>query len=97
MGEQTKNMLIGGFVIASCITIIWLILFLKPSVGDNKQTLYVRFSNINQIIRTFSRGRYKTHRIRQRYTPEEGGGLFKKELEVPGRSSSYRFQFALLD
>lgn len=49
MGEQTKNMLIGIFVIAVCAVIIWLILFLKPSVGDNKETLYVRFSNVNQI------------------------------------------------
>jgi len=49
MGEQTKNMLIGVFVIAACGVIIWLIMFLKPTVGDGKQTLYVRFSNVNQI------------------------------------------------
>jgi phospholipid/cholesterol/gamma-HCH transport system substrate-binding protein len=49
MGEQTKNMLIGVFVIAACGVIIWLILFLKPTVGDGKETLYVRFSTINQI------------------------------------------------
>ncbi len=49
MGEQTKNMLIGVFVIAACGVIIWLIMFLKPSVGDGKETLYVRFSSINQI------------------------------------------------
>lgn len=49
MGEQTKNMLIGIFVIAACAVIVWLIMFLKPSVGDGKQTLYVRFSNVNQI------------------------------------------------
>lgn len=49
MGEQTKNMLIGVFVLAACATIVWLILFLKPTVGDGKQVLYVRFANINQI------------------------------------------------
>lgn len=49
MGDQTKNMLIGTFVIAACGVIIWLILFLKPTVGDGKETLYVRFSNVNQI------------------------------------------------
>ncbi len=49
MGEQTKNMLIGVFVIAACAVIVWMILFLKPSVGDGKETLYVRFSNVNQI------------------------------------------------
>jgi phospholipid/cholesterol/gamma-HCH transport system substrate-binding protein len=49
MGEQTKNMLIGVFVVAASSVLIWLILFLKPSVGDGKETLYVRFSSINQI------------------------------------------------
>lgn len=49
MGENTKNMLIGVFVIVACSLIISIILFLKPSVGDGKHTLYVRFSNINRI------------------------------------------------
>ena len=49
MGEQTKNMLIGVFVIAACAVIVWLILFLKPTVGNGKEILYVRFSNVNQI------------------------------------------------
>ena len=49
MGEQTKNMLIGVFVIAACGVIIWLVMFLKPTVGNGKQTLYVRFPTIDQI------------------------------------------------
>src|SRR5690349_15413627 len=49
MGERTKNMLIGIFVIVACALIIWIIMFLKPSVGDGKQILYVRFSDINKI------------------------------------------------
>jgi phospholipid/cholesterol/gamma-HCH transport system substrate-binding protein len=49
MGEQTKNLLIGVFVIAACAVIVWLILFLKPTAGNGKQILYVRFSNVNQI------------------------------------------------
>lgn len=49
MGEQTKNMLLGVFVIAASVVIIWLVMFLKPSVGDGKETLYVRFATINQI------------------------------------------------
>lgn len=49
MGEQTKNMLIGIFVVAACFLTVSLIMFLKPSVGDGKQTIYVRFSNINKI------------------------------------------------
>ena len=49
MIEKTKNMLIGLFVIAACTLIISLILFLEPTVGDGKQTLIVRFANINGI------------------------------------------------
>lgn len=49
MGEQTKNMLIGVFIIGACSLIVFVIMFLKPGVGDDKQTLYVRFSNINNI------------------------------------------------
>ncbi|MBI3236511.1 MAG: MCE family protein [Chlamydiales bacterium] len=49
MGEQTKNMLIGIFVFAACFLIVSLVMFLKPTVGDAKETIYVRFSNINKI------------------------------------------------
>src|SRR5258708_269554 len=49
MGEQTKNMLIGIFAVAASVLIIWLILFLKPSVGDGKQVIYIRFSDVNKI------------------------------------------------
>ncbi|MGB7128716.1 MAG: MlaD family protein [Candidatus Rhabdochlamydia sp.] len=49
MGEQTKSVLIGVFVIVACALLIWMVAFLKPSVGDGKQTLYVRFSNIDRI------------------------------------------------
>jgi phospholipid/cholesterol/gamma-HCH transport system substrate-binding protein len=49
MGEQTKNMLIGVFIIAACFLIVSIILFLKPSVGNGEKTYYVRFANINKI------------------------------------------------
>ena len=49
MGEQTKNMLIGVFVLVACALVFWLVMFLKPHVGNNKETLYVRFSDINKI------------------------------------------------
>ncbi len=49
MGEQTKNMLVGFFILAACALTVSLILFLKPSVGDGKKTYVVRFSNINKI------------------------------------------------
>jgi phospholipid/cholesterol/gamma-HCH transport system substrate-binding protein len=49
MREQIKSMLIGLFLISGLALIIFIIMFLKPSVGDEKETLYVRFSNINKI------------------------------------------------
>ncbi len=44
-----RNLLIGLFLIGGIAVFIGFILFLHPSVGDEKQTLYVRFSNINKI------------------------------------------------
>jgi phospholipid/cholesterol/gamma-HCH transport system substrate-binding protein len=49
MGTKVKNMLIGVFVLVALICSVSIIMFLKPSVGDGKKTVYVRFSNINKI------------------------------------------------
>ena len=42
-------MLIGLFVVIGCVLIIGIILFIKPSVGDGRQIIKVRFANINGI------------------------------------------------
>lgn len=42
-------MLIGLFVLIASSIIIGIILFIRPSVGDGKQTIKVRFENINGI------------------------------------------------
>jgi|JI9StandDraft_1071089.scaffolds.fasta_scaffold35606_2 phospholipid/cholesterol/gamma-HCH transport system substrate-binding protein len=47
--NQLKNMLIGLFVLIASSIIIGIILFIRPSVGDGKQTIKVRFENINGI------------------------------------------------
>jgi len=44
-----KNMLIGLFVFIGIFLIVGMILFIKPSIGDGKQTLNVRFNNIGGI------------------------------------------------
>ncbi|MBI3211862.1 MAG: MCE family protein [Simkania negevensis] len=44
-----KNMLIGLFVVVACGLIVGIILFIEPSVGDAKESLVVRFSNINGL------------------------------------------------
>jgi len=49
MSTQLKNLLIGMFLIAGIAVLVGFVMFLRPSVGDEKQTLYVRFSNINKV------------------------------------------------
>ncbi len=49
MSDRLKNILIGLFIIGSLCSLITLVLFLKPTVGDGKKTLAVRFTNITGI------------------------------------------------
>jgi phospholipid/cholesterol/gamma-HCH transport system substrate-binding protein len=49
MNDRTKNILIGLFVTGALATMVAFVLFLKPTVGDGKKTLLVRFCNIAGI------------------------------------------------
>ncbi len=49
MNGSIKNMLVGIFVLSAITVCVAAIMFLKPTVGDGKQTLYVRFSDIGNI------------------------------------------------
>lgn len=49
MSNSIKNFIIGLFLLSSIGVLIGLVMFLKPSVGDEKQTLLVRFSSVNKI------------------------------------------------
>lgn len=49
MNGSIKNMLVGIFILSSITLLISVVLFLKPSVGDGKQVLCVRFSDINNV------------------------------------------------
>ncbi|MBA2367578.1 MAG: MCE family protein [Candidatus Protochlamydia sp.] len=49
MASSVKNILIGIFVLLALAIIVFMILFLHPSVGDNAKTLHVRFSNVDKI------------------------------------------------
>ena len=49
MTDRMKNILIGLFVTGAVATMIGLVLFLKPTVGDGKKTMCVRFTNISGI------------------------------------------------
>ncbi len=49
MTDRMKNILIGLFVIGAIAIMISLVLFLKPTIGDGKKILSVRFTNITGI------------------------------------------------
>ncbi|MCE2982675.1 MAG: MlaD family protein [Parachlamydia sp.] len=49
MASSVKNILIAIFVILAIGIIIFMILFLHPSVGDNAKTLHVRFANVDKV------------------------------------------------
>ena len=49
MNETIKNLLVGIFVVGAIGILVASIMFLKPTIGDGKQTLLVRFSDIGSI------------------------------------------------
>lgn len=49
MTDQVKNILIGLFVVGALTIMVAFVLFLKPTVGDGKKTMAVRFTNITGI------------------------------------------------
>lgn len=49
MGTSLKNILIGVFVLAAIGIIVFMLLFLHPTVGDNAKTLRVRFTDIDKV------------------------------------------------
>ena len=49
MSNQLKNILIGVFLIGAIGVLVGIVFFLHPSVGDEKQTIFIRFSDINKI------------------------------------------------
>lgn len=49
MDNYKNYVLIGLFFVMGLFLLAGLILFLKPTIGDQKQTLYIRFANINKV------------------------------------------------
>lgn len=49
MADQLKNIMIGIFVLAALAIIVFALMFLHPSVGDEKRVLRVRFVDIDKI------------------------------------------------
>jgi phospholipid/cholesterol/gamma-HCH transport system substrate-binding protein len=49
MGETSKNLIVGAFVLAACALVMWTLLRLQPRVGDQGKELHALFSDINKI------------------------------------------------
>lgn len=49
MTDDKKNLLIGIFVAAALVVMVFVLLFLHPTTGDDEQVLYVRFSDIDKV------------------------------------------------
>lgn len=49
MIDQTKNFMIGVFVVAAISLIVFIILFIHPTVGNEGKMLKVRFANIDKV------------------------------------------------
>ena len=49
MVNHSKNLMIGLFMMMALAIIIFIILFIHPTVGDEGRTLRVRFSNIDKV------------------------------------------------
>lgn len=49
MTDQFKNVVIGLFVLAASVIVIFLLLFLHPSTGNKGEILYVRFADIDKV------------------------------------------------
>ncbi len=49
MSNSVKNFFIGVFLLAAVGVLVSLVMFLKPTVGDEKQSIQIRFSNVNKI------------------------------------------------
>lgn len=49
MSDQLKNLIIGLFVAAAFVILVFILLFLHPSTGDEGEVLYVRFPDIDKV------------------------------------------------
>ncbi len=49
MNGPIKNLLVGIFILGAISIFVGIVMFLKPTIGDGKQTLYVRFSDIGSL------------------------------------------------
>lgn len=49
MSDKLKNVIIGIFVLAACGIVVFILLFLHPKTGDEGETLYVRFTDIDKV------------------------------------------------
>ena len=92
MPDQLKNLFIGIFVVAALAIVVFMLLFLHPSLGDEGQTVTVRFTDIDKVnvgTRVIFAGRPigEVKKIREINESKEGrtehkGDIYVYELDL---------------
>lgn len=49
MADQIKNLMIGLFVTAAAVIVIFILMFLHPRIGDEGKIIHVRFADIDKV------------------------------------------------
>lgn len=49
MGDQYKNVMIAFFVLAALSIVVFVLMFIHPSIGDEKKVIRARFTDIDKI------------------------------------------------
>lgn len=49
MPDDKKNLLIGLFVLSAGVLVVWMLMFIHPSIGDGGQVIRVRFADIDKV------------------------------------------------
>ncbi len=89
MSNRWKNILIGIFITTACSVIIGLILFLRPTIGDGRQLVNVRFANISGISKG-TRVTYAGRPVGQVANVEEIPNARSEQTDNLGRVYSYQ-------
>jgi phospholipid/cholesterol/gamma-HCH transport system substrate-binding protein len=94
MSDCWKNIWIGIFVTTAFSIVVGLILFLKPSIGDGKKSLNVRFANITGINKG-TRVTYAGRPIGQVIKIEEIPNAREESIDNSGRVYYYQLRLRI--
>jgi phospholipid/cholesterol/gamma-HCH transport system substrate-binding protein len=94
MSDRWKSIYIGIFITAAFGVIVFLILFLKPTIGDGKKNLKVRFTNIASINKG-TRVTYAGRPVGQVVKIEEIPNARTEKTDANGRIYYYQLDLSV--